>query len=208
MTEKHNIVLILDEVQAGFARSGKMFAFEHAGIEPDVVVMSKAVGGSLPLAVLGIKRKFDAWQPAGHTGTFRGNQLAMGTGLMVLKTISEQNLAQNAQERGDFLQSEFKKLAQEFPCIGNVRGRGLMIGVEIVDERKPADHMGSLPADAQLAAAIQTACFNNKLLLEKGGRNGTVIRLLCPLIINQDECVEVVARFKKAIAEALKAVRG
>jgi len=205
VTEKHNIVLILDEVQAGFARSGKMFAFEHAGIEPDVVVMSKAVGGGLPLAVLGIKRKFDAWQPAGHTGTFRGNQLAMGTGLMVLKTISEQNLAQNAQERGDFLQAEFKKLAQEFPCIG---GRGLMLGVEIVDERKPADHMGSLPADAQLAAAIQTACFNNKLLLEKGGRNGTVIRLLCPLIINQDECVEVVARFKKAIAEALKAVRG
>lgn len=89
-----------------------------------------------------------------------------------------------------------------------MRGRGLMLGVEIVDERKPADHMGSLPADAQLAAAIQTACFNNKLLLEKGGRNGTVIRLLCPLIINQDECVEVVARFKKAIAEALKAVRG
>ncbi len=101
-----------------------------------------------------------------------------------------------------------KKLAQEFPCIGNVRGRGLMIGVEIVDERKPADRIGSHPADSQLAAAIQTACFNNKLLLEKGGRNGTVIRLLCPLIITQDECVEVVARFKKAIAEALVAVRG
>jgi len=208
VTEKHNIVLILDEVQAGFARSGKMFAFEHAGIEPDVVVMSKAVGGSLPLAVLGIKRKFDAWQPAGHTGTFRGNQLAMGTGLATLQTIKEQNLAQNAQERGDFLQAELKKLAAEFPCIGNVRGRGLMIGVEIVDERKPADHMGSFPADGQLAAAIQTACFNNKLLLEKGGRNGTVIRLLCPLIITQAECEEVLVRFKKAVAEALVAVRG
>ncbi|MGQ8252049.1 diaminobutyrate--2-oxoglutarate transaminase family protein, partial [Acinetobacter baumannii] len=208
VTEKHNIVLILDEVQAGFARSGKMFAFEHAGIEPDVVVMSKAVGGGLPLAVLGIKRKFDAWQPAGHTGTFRGNQLAMGTGLVVLETIKEQNLAQNAQERGEFLQAELKKLATEFPCIGNVRGRGLMIGVEIVDERKPADRIGSHPADSQLAAAIQTACFNNKLLLEKGGRNGTVIRLLCPLIITQEECVEVIARFKKAVAEALVAVRG
>jgi len=156
VTERHNIVLILDEVQAGFGRSGKMFAFEHAGIEPDVVVMSKAVGGCLPLAVLGIKRKFDAWQPAGHTGTFRGNQLAMGTGLVVLDTIKNDKLAQNAHERGEFLQAELKKLAQEFPCIGNVRGRGLMVGVEIVDERKPADHMGSLPADAQLAAAIQT----------------------------------------------------
>ena len=208
VTEKHDIVLILDEVQAGFARSGKMFAFEHAGIEPDIVVMSKAVGGSLPLAVLGIKRKFDVWQPAGHTGTFRGNQLAMGTGLATLKTIKEENLAQNAQQRGDFLQAEIKKLAADFPCIGNVRGRGLMIGVEIVDERQAADHMGSLPADSRLAAAIQTACFNNKLLLEKGGRNGTVIRLLCPLIITQAECEEVIVRFKKSVAEALVAVRG
>ncbi len=144
----------------------------------------------------------------GHTGTFRGNQLAMGTGLVVLDTIKNDKLAQNAHERGEFLQAELKKAAQEFPCIGNVRGRGLMVGVEIVDERKPTDHMGSLPADAQLAAAIQTACFNHKLLLEKGGRNGTVIRLLCPLIINQDECVQVIERFKKALADALKAVRG
>ena len=167
VTEKHNIVLILDEVQAGFARSGKMFAFEHAGIEPDVVVMSKAVGGGLPLAVLGIKRKFDAWQPAGHTGTFRGNQLAMGTGLVVLETIKEQNLAQNAQERGEFLQAELKKLATEFPCIGNVRGRGLMIGVEIVDERKPADRIGSHPADSQLALRSRPLALTTSYCLKK-----------------------------------------
>ena len=208
VTQKHDIVLILDEVQAGFGRSGKMFAFEHAGIEPDIIVMSKAVGGSLPLAVLGIKRKFDAWQPAGHTGTFRGNQLAMATGLATIKMIKEQNLAQNSQERGDFLQAELKNLAKEFPCIGNVRGKGLMIGIEIVDETKQADHMGLFPGDSKLSAAIQTACFNNKLLLEKGGRNGTVIRLLCPLIITQAECEEVIVRFKKAVAEALTMVRG
>ncbi|MEB5475862.1 diaminobutyrate--2-oxoglutarate transaminase [Acinetobacter pollinis] len=208
VTEKHGIVLILDEVQAGFSRSGKMFAFEHAGIEPDIIVMSKAVGGSLPLAVLGIKRKFDAWSPGAHTGTFRGNQLAMGTGLASLQVIKEQNLAQNAQERGDYIQAEIKKLAQEFPCIGNVRGRGLMIGVEIVDERLPADHMGSFPADSKLTAAIQAACFHNQLLLEKGGRNGTVIRLLCPLIITQEETEELIKRFKKALAEALTSVRG
>lgn len=208
VTERHNIVLVLDEVQAGFCRSGKMFAFEHAGIEPDVVIMSKAVGGSLPLAVLGIKRKFDAWQPAGHTGTFRGNVLAMGTGLAALNVLREENLAQNARERGDFLQAELKNMMTEFPCIGHVRGKGLMIGIEIVDERQQPNHLGAYPADSQLAAAIQTACFDNKLMLEKGGRGGTVIRLLCPLIINQSECEELLARFKVAVAQALKAVRG
>lgn len=208
VTEKHGILMIADEVQAGFCRSGKMFAFQHAGIEPDIVVMSKAVGGSLPLAVLAIKKKFDAWQPAGHTGTFRGNQLAMATGYASLRIMREQDLASNAQARGDFIRSELNRLAQEFPCIGNVRGRGLMIGIEIVDERRPADRMGSLPADAVLAAEIQKACFNNKLLLERGGRNGTVVRLLAPLIITQQECEELIKRFRQSVADALESVRG
>ena len=208
VTEKHGILMIADEVQAGFCRSGKMFAFQHADIEPDIVVMSKAVGGSLPLAVLAIKKKFDAWQPAGHTGTFRGNQLAMATGYASLRIMSEQDLAGNAQARGDFIRSELNRLAQEFPCIGNVRGRGLMIGIEIVDERRPADRMGSLPADAVLAAEIQKACFNNKLLLERGGRNSTVVRLLAPLIITQQECEELIKRFRQSVADALESVRG
>lgn len=208
VTEKHGILMIADEVQAGFCRSGKMFAFQHAGIEPDIVVMSKAVGGSLPLAVLAIKKKFDAWQPAGHTGTFRGNQLAMATGYASLRIMREQDLAGNAQARGDFIRSELNRLAQEFPCIGNVRGRGLMIGIEIVDERRPADRMGSLPADAVLAAEIQKACFNNKLLLERGGRNGTVVRLLAPLIITQQECEELIKRFRQSVADALESARG
>lgn len=208
VTAKHDIVLILDEVQAGFARSGKMFAFEHAGITPDVVVMSKAVGGGLPLCVLAINKKFDAWAPAGHTGTFRGNQLAMAAGYNVLEEISKNNLAENSRIQGEFLRDELKKLAQEYPCIGHVRGRGLMTGIEIVDERKAADHMGSYPADSELAAAIQKACFDNKLLLERGGRGGTVVRLLCPITITREECVEAITRFKKAVGEALTAVRG
>ena len=208
VTAKHDIVLIIDEVQAGFARSGKMFAFEHAGIVPDMVVMSKAVGGGLPLCVLAINKKFDAWLPAGHTGTFRGNQLAMAAAIQVIDEIRTKDLAKNAEERGEFLRSEIRNIAKDFPCIGNVRGRGLMNGIEIVDERKPADAMGSYPADSELAAAIQKACFDNKLLLERGGRGGTVVRLLCPITITQEECVEVITRFKKAVGEAVKAVRG
>lgn len=208
VTAKHDIVLIIDEVQAGFARSGKMFAFEHSGIVPDMVVMSKAVGGGLPLCVLAINKKFDAWSPAGHTGTFRGNQLAMAAAIQVLDEIRTKDLAKNAEERGEYLRSEIKKFAEEYPCIGHVRGRGLMNGIEIVDERKPADRMGSYPADSELAVAIQKACFDNKLLLERGGRGGTVVRLLCPITITQEECVEVITRFKKAVGEAVKAVRG
>ncbi|MDH2997680.1 diaminobutyrate--2-oxoglutarate aminotransferase [Pasteurellaceae bacterium LFhippo2] len=208
VTQKHGILMIVDEVQAGFCRSGKMFAFEHAGIEPDIVVMSKAIGGSLPLAVLAIKKEFDAWLPAGHTGTFRGNQLAMATGYTALKMMREENLAQNAHDRGEYLANAIKELAKEYPCIGHVRGRGLMMGIEIVDERKPANRMGSFPEDGELAAAIQKACFNNKLLLERGGRGGNVVRVLCAVNISQAECEEMVKRFTKSVAEAVKAVRG
>lgn len=207
VTARHDIVLILDEVQAGFARSGKMFAFEHAGIIPDVVVMSKAIGGGLPLCVLAINKKFDAWSPAGHTGTFRGNQLAMATGYHVLEEITNNDLAKNAHTQGEFLRDELQKIAQQFACIGHVRGRGLMIGIEIVDERQTADATGAYPADSKLAAAIQQACFDNKLLLERGGRHGTVLRLLCPIIITREECVKVITRFSQAVKDALKAVR-
>ncbi|MDO4430796.1 MAG: diaminobutyrate--2-oxoglutarate transaminase [Lonepinella koalarum] len=208
VTQKHGILMIVDEVQAGFCRSGKMFAFEHAGIEPDIVVMSKAVGGSLPLAVLAIKKEFDAWQPAGHTGTFRGNQLAMATGYASLKIMREENLAQNAQQRGDYLASALRELSKQYPCIGNVRGKGLMMGIDIVDERKQADRTGAFPADSELAVAIQKACFNNKLLLERGGRGGNVVRVLCAVNINQAECEEFIKRFAQSIEDALKTVRG
>lgn len=207
VTQKHGILMIVDEVQAGFCRSGKMFAFEHAGIEPDIVVMSKAVGGSLPLAVLAIKKEFDAWQPAGHTGTFRGSQLSMAAGYTSLKIMREQNLAQNAAERGAYLKSAISELAKTYPCIGHVRGRGLMMGIEIVDERQPANAIGAYPEDGELAAAIQKACFDNKLLLERGGRGGNVVRVLCAVNIRQDECEEMVKRFAKSVAEAIKAVR-
>ncbi|OBX11434.1 diaminobutyrate--2-oxoglutarate transaminase [Gallibacterium genomosp. 3] len=204
VTQKHGILLILDEVQAGFCRSGEMFAFEHAGIEPDIVVMSKAVGGSLPLAVLAIRKEFDVWKPAGHTGTFRGNQLAMATGYASLKIMREQNLAQNAKERGEYLKSALQTLAKEYPCIGHIRGRGLMMGIEIVDPTKQPDRTGAYPGNPDLAAAIQKACFNNGLLLERGGRNGNVVRVLCPIIITQAECEEMIKRFTQALVNALQ----
>ena len=207
VTQKHGILMIVDEVQAGFCRSGKMFAFEHAGILPDIVVMSKAIGGSLPLAVLAIKKQFDAWQPAGHTGTFRGSQLSMAAGFTALKIMREENLAQNAKERGEYLMAALQELSKKYPCIGHVRGKGLMMGIEIVDERQSANQIGSYPEDGELAAAIQKACFNNKLLLERGGRGGNVVRVLCAVNISQKDCEEMVSRFEKSVIQALASVR-
>ncbi|WP_134942958.1 diaminobutyrate--2-oxoglutarate transaminase family protein [Pseudomonas syringae] len=207
LCDKHGILLILDEVQAGFGRTGKMFAFEHAEIEPDVIVMSKAVGGGLPLAVLGFKREFDAWSPGNHAGTFRGNQMAMATGLATLEVLQRQNLAGQAAKRGDWLKEQLGLLQQRYPAIGNVRGRGLMLGIEIVDERKAADRLGSLPMDPELAVAIQQHCFKQGLLLERGGRNGNVIRLLPPLIITEEQCQLVIQRFEQALKAALSQLR-
>ncbi|MFC5695541.1 diaminobutyrate--2-oxoglutarate transaminase [Pseudomonas sp. GCM10022186] len=207
VTRERGILLILDEVQAGFARTGRMFAFEHAGIEPDIVVMSKAVGGGLPLAVLGIRREFDAWAPGGHAGTFRGNQMAMVTGLATLEVLQRQNLAAQAERRGQWLKERLESLQQRYPALGQVRGRGLMLGIEIVDERRAPDRLNSFPMDPGLAVAIQQHCFRQGLLLERGGRQGNVIRLLPPLIINEEQSQQVISRFEKAVAAALLQTR-
>lgn len=162
----------------------------------------------LPLAVLAIKKEFDAWQPAGHTGTFRGSQLSMAAGYTALKLMREENLAKNASERGEYLMNAISELAKTYPCIGHVRGKGLMMGIEIVDERKAANQIGSYPEDGELAAAIQKACFDNRLLLERGGRGGNVVRVLCAVNISQADCEEMVKRFSKSVGKALIAVRG
>ncbi|GAB80843.1 diaminobutyrate--2-oxoglutarate transaminase [Shimwellia blattae] len=202
VTREHGILLIVDEVQAGFARSGKFFAFEHAAIEPDIIVMSKAVGGGLPLAVLGIKKQFDAWSPGHHTGTFRGNQLAMATGLTTLKILKEENIAAKVADQGEWLKSELRGLQQRYPAIGHIRGRGLMIGIEMVNPAAAPDRQGCYPADGELAALIQKKCFEGGLILERGGRNGCVLRLLPSLLITSGELKIFLDKFETALQGA------
>ncbi|WP_158785211.1 diaminobutyrate--2-oxoglutarate transaminase [Pantoea sp. BAV 3049] len=202
VTQEHGIVLILDEVQAGFCRTGKQFAFEHAGIEPDIIVMSKAVGGSLPLAVLGIKKEMDVWSPGHHTGTFRGNQLAMATGLTTIKYLKDNKIADKVAAQGEWLKSKLAEMQKRFPVIGNVRGLGLMIGMEIVKPNEAPDHMGSYPADPELSALLQKKCFEAGVILERGGRNGTVLRLLPSLLITNDELGIFMDKFEQALIAA------
>lgn len=187
LTHDRHIPLIVDEIQTGLGRTGKLYAFEHAGITPDVVLLSKAIGGSLPLSVVLYHESLDQWQPGAHAGTFRGNQMAMAAGIATLRYIQERQLADHAQAMGDRLLSHLKQIQSEFPCFGDVRGRGLMIGVEVVDVNASPNAQGSYPAHPALARRIQQECLRRGLILELGGRYSSVVRFLPPLIVTAEQ---------------------
>ncbi|GDY77613.1 hypothetical protein SAV31267_070980 [Streptomyces avermitilis] len=193
ITADRSIPLIADEVQTGVGRTGRFWAVEHSGVVPDVMVLSKAIGGSLPLAVVVYRDDLDVWQPGAHAGTFRGNQLAMAAGTATLAYVREHRLAERAQTLGARMLDQLRSLATEFPCVGEVRGRGLMIGVELVraEEDREAVSPGSgdfasldtagagpRPAAPELAAAVQRECLRRGLIVELGGRHASVVRLL------------------------------
>ncbi len=207
LTRAHGIPLILDEVQTGLGRTGRLFAFEHAGIEPDMVVLSKAIGGGLPLSVVVYHQDLDLWGPGAHAGTFRGNQLAMAAGLETLRRIRLDRLDAHAEAMGARLTGHLRAMQADYPCIGDVRGPGLMIGVEIVDERRPPSRLGARPADGDLARSLQRRCLESGLILELGGRHGAVVRFLPPLIVGEAEVDEIAGRFREAMA-AVFAGRG
>jgi len=203
ITEKAGVALIVDEIQSGFGRTGKMFAFEHAGIIPDVVVMSKAIGGSLPLAVMVYRDWLDTWQPGAHAGTFRGNQMAMATGSAVMRYLKEHRVPEHAAAMGERLREHLLILQRDFPQLGDIRGRGLMLGVELVDPAGAPDAQGHPPQHARLAPLVQRECLKRGLILELGGRHGAVVRFLPPLVITAAQIDQVAQIFSKAVAAAV-----
>jgi diaminobutyrate-2-oxoglutarate transaminase len=202
ITAERDIPLIFDEIQCGLCRSGKVFAFEYADIVPDVLILSKALGGGQPLACVLYDKKLDKWEPGAHTGTFRGNQLAMYLGKISMDMMINDNLCAHVLEVGGHFLDSLKALQKEVRCIGDIRGKGLIIGVEFVDIQAKPNHLGSLPADGSLALRVQQLCFQKKMIIERGGRHGATIRVLCSLIITKaevDECMQV---FSAAVKEA------
>ncbi|XXU74956.1 diaminobutyrate--2-oxoglutarate transaminase [Sorangium sp. So ce1151] len=206
VTREAEVPLILDEVQTGLGRTGKFFAFQHADIVPDVLVLSKAIGGSLPLSVVVYHESLDRWRPGAHAGTFRGNQLAMAAGSATMRLVKAERLDLHAEAMGRRLKGHLVQLQQQLPCIGEVRGRGLMLGAEIVDPAGRADARGKRPAYAKLASAIQAACLKRGLILELGGRFGGTIRLLPPLIITEPEVDRVAEILAAAIRSAMESI--
>ncbi|MFJ6392139.1 diaminobutyrate--2-oxoglutarate transaminase family protein [Streptomyces sp. NPDC091972] len=271
ITADRSIPLIADEVQTGVGRTGAFWAVEHSGITPDVMVLSKAIGGSLPLAVVVYRDDLDVWEPGAHAGTFRGNQLAMAAGTATMAYVRENDLTARAATLGARMLEQLRSLAREFPVIGEVRGRGLMIGVEMVEvsgaegassaeERRgllgPSGLVGSgglggtheagglsrpvgsgnasggggsgrggaggaggvdgagdagaavlpwavpspRPAAPELAAAVQRECLRRGLIVELGGRHASVVRLLPPLTITDEQAIAVIDRLADAVA--------
>lgn len=203
ITEQAGVALIVDEIQSGFGRTGKMFAFEHAGIVPDVVVLSKAIGGSLPLAVVVYREWLDTWLPGAHAGTFRGNQMAMAAGSAVMRYLKEHNVADHAAAMGERLAEHLHILQRDFPQLGDIRGRGLMLGVELVNPNGTPDVQGHPPVHRQLAPLVQRECLKRGLILELGGRHGSVVRFLPPLVITAAQIDRVAEIFGRALAAAV-----
>ncbi|OES44767.1 diaminobutyrate--2-oxoglutarate transaminase [Domibacillus iocasae] len=207
ITEERGIPLIIDEVQTGIGRTGEMFSFEHAGIIPDVIVCSKAIGGSLPMSVVIYKEELDQWNAGAHIGTFRGNQLGMATGLATLKYIKENKVLENVKARSRQFFKRLHALKETYDVIGDVRGRGLMIGIEIVNPAARKDALGHYPAYEEMAKTIQERCFSNGLIVEVGGRHSAVMRFLPPLIMTEEQTEAVLAIFEQSIAEAVQMIQ-
>ena len=154
------------------------------------------------MSVVIYKEELDQWKPGAHTGTFRGNQLAMAAGLATIRYIREHDVLHNVHLRGEQFMTRLNGLKERFAEIGDVRGRGLMIGVEVVNPSGGRDRLGHYLQHEELASVIQQQCFRNGLIVELGGRHSAVVRFLPPLNITEKEADEVLAIFEQSLSEA------
>ncbi len=198
--DAHGVLFIADEIQAGLCRTGKMFSFQHSDIVPDIVVMSKALGGiGLPISGIAYKEELDTWPAGKHIGTFRGNVSAFAAGAAALKFMISNNLAEHAMRVGKQMLSILKELERDSQIIGETRGKGLMLGVELVKDKATKE-----PAPG-LARQVRTECHKRGLLIEVGGHYSNVARFLPPLILTETLAEKGLAVFADALKEVEKA---
>jgi 4-aminobutyrate aminotransferase len=195
LCDKHGIMLIVDEIQSGFGRTGKWFAQEHFNVTPDIMTVAKGIASGLPLS--GVFSRLDLmkkWQTGTHGGTFGGNVIACAAGVATIKAMRDEHMPENARIRGQQLMNQLLRTQLDFPVIGDVRGLGLMIGVEFRSlDRKP---------DKATTKAVVQACFERKLLLLTCGTFDNVIRWIPPLVVTEKQVDESADIF----VEALRAV--
>jgi diaminobutyrate-2-oxoglutarate transaminase len=185
ITEAHGVLLICDEIQAGLGRTGKMFAFEHAGIVPDIVTISKALGGvGFPISAIAYREELNTWPPGKSIGTFRGNMVAYAAGAAALNWMVENKVAERAAALGEKMMPRLKEMEGESEIIGEARGIGLMIALEMVEDKKTKK-----PAP-DLAKKVRKYGHQRGVMIEVGGHHGNVVRLLPPLVIPEDYLVK------------------
>ncbi len=202
LCDQHGMLLIVDEIQSGFARTGRMFAVEHAGVEPDLMTVAKSIAGGLPLsAVIGKAEIMDAPLPGGLGGTYAGSPLACAAGLAVLDVIEHEQLSRRATEIGSLLNSRLRAMQSRWPCIGEVRGLGAMVAMELVRNRR-AD-----APDADLTKALVQAAGRHGLVLLSCGLYSNVIRFLPALTISDALLSEGLDILEAAMAEVAEPAR-
>lgn len=195
--DEHGILLIIDEIQSGFGRTGRFFALEHFDVVPDILVMAKGLASGFPLSgIAAPKHLMDRWIVGTHGGTYGGNAVACAAAEATVRVILEEGLVENARQMGEKLMGRLRELQTTYPAIGDVRGLGLMVGTEFVKA-------GTREPNPDAAKAIQKACFKNKLLLLTCGTDGNVIRWIPPLTIGDKELGEALEIFEAALEEAL-----
>ena len=194
--DKHGIVMIADEVQAGFCRTGKMFSFEHSGTVPDIAVMSKALGGiGLPISGIAYTETLNTWPAGAHIGTFRGHVLAYAAGAAALDFMVGTRLAEHSLTLGERMLSLLKTLERDSEIVGEVRGKGLMLGIEFVRDR------GTKEPAPELAQRVRTECHRRGLLIEIGGHYDNVARFLPPLVLTEELARKGLGVFADAVRE-------
>lgn len=184
LCDKHDALLIFDEVQTGVARTGKWFAYMHSGVKPDILTFAKGIGGGFPVAGFAVpERLAHVFKPGDHGGTFGGNPLACAAVYATLTTIKSEGLVDKVAEKGEYFKNELRKLQEKYPDkVTDVRGCGLMLGMEVADDGKP----------------IVESCLANNVIVNCTA--GNVIRIVPPLIISKEEIDIVVAALDKALA--------
>ena len=153
------------------------------------------------MSVVVYDKSLDKWTAGAHAGTFRGNQLAMAAGTVVLRRISDPEFLSSVREKGAYLKAALEKLQGEVSIIGDVRGRGLMLGIELIDPDGKKDMMGHPEASGAIAAEVQRRCFSHHLVMEKGGRGGSVMRCLCALTVTKEEIDTMIGIFSDVVRE-------
>jgi 4-aminobutyrate aminotransferase/(S)-3-amino-2-methylpropionate transaminase len=198
--DEHGIVLVVDEVQTGFGRTGTMFAIEQLGVEPDLMTVAKAIAGGLPLSgVLGRAEIMDAPGDSQVGGTYVGNPVAQAAALAVLDVFEEEQLVARAVAIGETLRARMLEWKERFPQIGDVRGMGAMLALELVHDPETKE-----PA-ADLATAVADEAARNGLLLLKSGIYSNCIRVLTPLVITDAELDEALGVWEQALETVLPA---